>query len=835
MSFKPLERFHPQKGQQSIAELFPWRLLVTDNIVALSDGGWIAAWEFIGPNPEATSIDDVRGYAKQINTWLLSCGEGWQINVDCARLPSTRYPDLLAPVDPLTAILDEERRAFFNSTGNHYETKTYISLSYHPRIPQKKTEKNIEWMYEEGGLAAKQIQVFQSKLNEFVAMLRAIGNVRRLGEIEETVLIDGTIEPIKFKNNELLSFFYYCITGKFQPVVAPAKTNNSTFAANFALHETIFGQKMTIDADTMYIVRVPSLPDEASPAMLLPFINLQTPYRLSMRYLPMPINKSYEHAEGVMKKQEIASVPIWKMLFSKMGNSNPTPSRQNVVRMKEAEHIAARVEDREIALAHLTVSFIVSDPDEANAESRAQYIVDALQSRGITANFARYDSQDMYQASLPGDRTAKVTPSLVTTAYAAYTIPTVSTWSGVKKHPSDFYPPNVATHLQVESPSKTPLRLALHWNTAGHTLVVGAQRSGKTVLLKRILTQHMTVPQARAFIFDRDNSMNLITSEWERLGIAAHYDISSASFAPLSYIDRSQDDFEEAMGFVEFLCICYKYDVDESLRADITHALTLASSTPIDQRSLSCLVNYTTNTALQEVIRYYTNAQTGIGRLFNGTSDPSMDRRVIVVETSNFLSLLTDEKNVLPVYRYLLMLVMRLAKARAPMGVWVDEASVYLRNPILASYFFDILRRWGKMNVFGIFATQGANDITNAGDLGQALIQECKTQIYAGDRSASKPAMIKTLMELGLSEQECHLIASNAEHRYYYYTSPLGQAVFALALQKIELACYTQDEAKFATHVKELQRQYPNQWLVKHFQEQNVGEDWIRLYERYTQ
>lgn len=832
MSFKPIERFHPAKGQHSIAELFPWRLHVSDNVIGLSDGGWLAAWEFIGPNPESTSVDEVRDFANRLNDWMADCGEGWQINIDCARVPSGRYPDLLCPVDPLTALLDEERRAFFQPVGNlsHYETKTYISLSYHPHIPQKKRDRNVEWVYDKGNIVDQHIQIFQSKLNDFSATLRSIGIIRRLGEVDASVSIDGTIEPIRFKNNELLSFLYYCITGKLQPVVAPSPLSVNTFAAQFALHETIFGQKMTIDNDSMYIVRVPTLPDIASPAMMLPFINLQTPYRLSMRYIPMPINKAFEHAESVVRKQEIASVPIWRLLFARVSNNEAQPARQNVTRMHEARKIADRIEDREISLAHLTTSFIVSDPDDEVAQKRAEYVIDALRSRGITASLARYDSQDLYQSSLPGEHVAKVTPGLVTTAYAAYTIPTISTWSGVKDHPSDFYPPKCATHLQVESPSKTPLRLSLHWNTAGHTIVVGAQRSGKTVLLKRMLTQHMTVPNARAFIFDRDNSMNLIAEEWVRLGVATRYDISSSSFAPLSRIHLSIEHMEMALGFIEFLCTCYGLEVREELRRDISNALQLAETNPVEQRPLSIIGRYTTNLELQKVIRYYTDPKTTIGRLFDGTSDPQLDRRILFIETSNFMSLLTDEQNVLPVYRYLLMLVTQLSQERYPMGVWVDEASVYLRNPVLAGYFFEILRRWGKMNVFGLFATQGAIDIVNAGDLGQALIQECKTQIYAGDKSASKSAMIKTLGELGLSEQECHLIASNAERRYYYYTSPLGKAVFSLSLQKIELACYTNDEAWRAAHINDLRKKFPNTWLIEHLREQGVGEDWITWY-----
>jgi len=76
---------------------------------------------------------------------------------------------------------------------------------------------------------------------------------------------------------------------------------------------------------------------------------------------------------------------------------------------------------------------------------------------------------------------------------------------------------------------------------------------------------------------------------------------------------------------------------------------------------------------------------------------------------------------------------------RLHMLAFFDECSVYLYDDFLASYFFEVLRRWASATLPGIFRTQGATDLKEAGRFGSALAQECKTKILCGDSSAADP------------------------------------------------------------------------------------------------
>jgi type IV secretory pathway VirB4 component len=57
---------------------------------------------------------------------LRRLGSGWALFVEASRQTAQRYPDSKLP-DPVSALVDTERRAQFEEEGAHFETAYYSS------------------------------------------------------------------------------------------------------------------------------------------------------------------------------------------------------------------------------------------------------------------------------------------------------------------------------------------------------------------------------------------------------------------------------------------------------------------------------------------------------------------------------------------------------------------------------------------------------------------------------------------------------------------------------------------------------------------------------------
>ncbi len=123
----------------------------------------------------------------------------------------------------------------------------------------------------------------------------------------------------------------------------------------------------------------------------------------------------------------------------------------------------------------------------------------------------------------------------------------------------------------------------------------------------------------------------------------------------------------------------------------------------------------------------------------------------------------------------------------APTLLILDEAWLFLDDPVFAARIRQWLKTLRKKNVSVIFATQSLADIKDS-TIAPAIIESCASRIFLPNPQATEP-QIRTIYEgFGLNSRQIEIVATAQPKRDYYYQSRLGNRLFDLDLGPVALA-----------------------------------------------
>ena len=117
----------------------------------------------------------------------------------------------------------------------------------------------------------------------------------------------------------------------------------------------------------------------------------------------------------------------------------------------------------------------------------------------------------------------------------------------------------------------------------------------------------------------------------------------------------------------------------------------------------------------------------------------------------------------------------------------LDEAWVFLDDPLFAARIREWLKTLRKKNVAVVFATQSLADITNS-TIAPAVIESCPQRIFLPNDRAVEPEARRAYERFGLNERQIQLVATAIPKRDYYLQSRQGNRLFQLGLGPIALA-----------------------------------------------
>ena len=188
-----------------LADFLPWAALVAPGVVLNKDGSFQRSLRFRGPDLDSATPAEMASVTARLNSALRRLGSGWVLFVEAQRVPARDYPECDFP-DPVSELIEMERRAQFREEGAHFESFYFLTLLWMP--PAEDGARAESWLYE--GREQSGIDPWEL-LKGFTDRTDRILN-----------LVEGFMPEARWLDDgETLTFLHSCISTKQHRVRVP--------------------------------------------------------------------------------------------------------------------------------------------------------------------------------------------------------------------------------------------------------------------------------------------------------------------------------------------------------------------------------------------------------------------------------------------------------------------------------------------------------------------------------------------------------------------------------------------------------------------------------------
>jgi type IV secretion/conjugal transfer VirB4 family ATPase len=807
-------------------------------VILGKDGSLLAGWSYRGPDASAATAADLDALSAQVSRALLPLGDGWMLHWDAIRRPAPGYAPAGAFPDPVTALLDEERRRAYQATAAHFETDTYLTLTH---LPPPDLYSRLARRFVQGDAAG------QASWNDVLAAFR-----RAAGDLERR--LGAALRLRRLDADDLLTLLHTCLTGLDHPVKAPAPaTELDSFLAD---QQVLGGWRPRIGRLALRAVAIQGFPAASHLGMLARLASVPFALRLSHRVIPLDAATAARlirrhQLRWFMKRRGAADL----VRGAVARHRQPATAEQEADARLFHDHDAARMAADAAAAAAENASgqlrfclhtpaILLMQPTDAAADHAADEVVKLLADRGFTARVEDVNALEAWLGSLPGHGFPNLRRPLLHSRNVADLLPLTSVWPGLRANPSPYFPPASPPLLWAATSGSTPLRLNLHASDVGHCLVAGPTGAGKSTLVNLVVAQFFRYPGAQVFVFDLGYSGWLLA----KAAGASHFAIrpggsigsagsrpgaadEATALQPLAAVDAPGELAAAAEWLELLLTLQGGVPIGPAARADLVAALRQLAAEPRRHRTLSNFCVQLQSLELKDALAPYCRGG-ALGRLLDADRD-DLDRAPYqVFELSHLWEL--GPKTVAPVLRHLFHRVENRLDGR-PTLIVVEEAWRTLLDPAFGLQLKQWLLTLRKKNAAVMVVTQ------TLADLGQspyhaAIVESCPTQFLLPSPLAATAGTADLYRALGLNEAELDLLAAARPKRDYYLRSPHGSRLFDLGLGPVALAFLAAGEGmtpqETIDRATDLQRQHGPTWPAAWLADRGLA-GWIPVYERF--
>ena len=759
--FKNLRR--KRERLLGFSDLLNYAALVDPDVILLKDGSLVAGWRYTGPDLNSAGAEELTALSHQVNSALASLGDGWAINVDLIRHPSAGYPERGAFPDPVTALIDEERRRHHTAEGRHFESALALTLTWTP--PTEMQSRAAGLLFESSARTTD----WQQTLEFFN---------RSLAEYEDA--LSARLALARMDDATLLAHLNACITGRREPIRPPE--DGSYLDVLLGCHEFHAGFRPMLDDLHIRAVSVVGFPLASWPEVTAFLDEMALPYRWSTRFIFLDPSEAeralkIQRRNWFQKRHGLGG--MIKQVFSN-GAAQSFENRDAVAMAHDADEALADASSCRVRFGYYTAVIVVIEEDPVAADANAREIAKQLQHHGFPALIEHVNANEAWLGSLPGHGYRNVRRPLIHTRNLADLIPTTSVWAGEETNPCPFYPESSPPLIHAATTGSTPFRLNLHVGDVGHTLIFGPTGSGKSTLLGLLIAQFFRYQDARVFCFDKGLSAFILTAA----AGGRHYDLGESEIAscPLARVDN---EFERtwAVEWLEMLLVLQGVTIIPQHRKALWRALELLGESEPDARTITDLIRLIQDQTLRDGLNFY-SVHGPMGRFLDADRDGVEDSRFITFEIEALMAM--GEKVLLPVLTYLFHRIDGRLDGRPTLLV-LDEAWVMLANGTFGAKVEEWLRTLRKKNAAVVLATQSLTEVANS-PIRDVILESCPTKVLLPNPEAQNPATSELYRKFGLAERQIEIVATAVPKRQYYYLSPAGRRLFELALGPATLA-----------------------------------------------
>ncbi|QYU67322.1 hypothetical protein J4558_20650 [Leptolyngbya sp. 15MV] len=152
-----------RRKPQTLADFLPWAALVAPGVILNKDGSFQRSARFRGPDLDSATPAELAATAARLNGALRRLGSGWAIFAEAQRVPARGYPASTFP-DPVSALVDAERRAQFEEAGAHFESSYVLTFAW--LTPADDAARAEGFLYE--GAPGAQVATGREALRNFI-------------------------------------------------------------------------------------------------------------------------------------------------------------------------------------------------------------------------------------------------------------------------------------------------------------------------------------------------------------------------------------------------------------------------------------------------------------------------------------------------------------------------------------------------------------------------------------------------------------------------------------------------------------------------------------------
>ena len=742
-----------------LADRLPWAGLVAPGVVLNKDGSFQRVARFRGPDLDSATPGELVAITARLNNALRRLGSGWALFIEAERRPAADYPHSDFP-EPLSWLVDEERRAAFEEAGSHYESGYHLTLVYLP--PEESRARAAKLLYENTPTSGVD---WRERLTAFIAETDRVFD-----------LLDGVMPEIAWlDDSETLTYLHGCIsTRRYRISVPDVPFHLDALLTDSAL---VGGLAPMLGEQHLRVVTVRGFPTSTWPGLLDDLNRLGFAYRWSTRFLCLDKAEAEKELtrlrrQWFAKRKNVVAL-LRETIFQQ---ESPLVDTDASNKAMDADAALQELGSDQVAFGYVTATVTVMDADATAADEKLRQVERAIQGRGFVTMPETLNAVEAWLSSVPGHAYANVRQPSISTLNLAHIMPVSAVWAGQERNAHLDGPPLIVTRTD----GATPFRLVTHIGDVGHTLVVGPTGMGKSVLLAVLAMQFRRYRGSRIFAFDMGRSMRATI-----LGLGGeHYDLGAEgaiAFQPLAHID--QEGYRTwASEWVEGRLTHEGIAVGPDEKAAIWSALGSLAGAPLEQRTLTGLSVLLQSNALRQALAPYVLGGAH-GRLLDADHDRLGNADVQGFEMEE---LMHSKAAVLAVLGYLFARFDERFDG-APTLLILDESWLFLDDPVFAARIRQWLKTLRKKNVSVIFATQSLADIKDS-SIAPAIIESCASRIFLPNPQATEP-QIRTIYEgFGLNSRQIEIVATAQPKRDYYYQSRLGHRLFDLDLGPIALA-----------------------------------------------
>lgn len=755
-----------------VSDLVPWAWLVAPGVVLNRNGMLQTTFVYRGPDLDSATPQELVSMAARLNNLLRRLGDGWVLQCDMHRAPTTAYPNGHGFPEPVTYLIDEERRAEFEA-GAHYESAYYVTLAW---LPPRSHESSLRaWMFTnpEGKQTSAQKQ--RAMVEEWLDTFSTERN--RFG----LALASLMPEARALDDDSTLTYLHSTVSANRHPVAA----GHPSQELHYQLCDTplIGGKAPQLGPYYIGALSVRQFPTSTTPGLLDRLNRLDMAFRWTTRWIALNKLDADKEIKKVRREwfsgRKSFGTIIRELLTKEESMLENTDAVNNA---QDASEAMQELSAEAVSYGYYTQSIIVLDRDPRRLEQKLAVLQREIDGLGfVTVNETRDgNALDAFLGAVPGNAQHNVRRPMVSSLNLTHMMPVSAVWAGPATCPNNLFPAGSPVHLYATTGGSTPFRLSTFVGDVGHTLVVGPTGSGKSVALNVMEAQWRRYPDAQVYIFDKGGSARVLTRAvgGRFFDLGAH---NSPSFQPLASIHREPERAWAAEWLAEMIA-AEGLEVTPERKQAIWKALASLATAPVEQRTLSGFSVLVQDMRVKEAVAPFT-VEGPHGHLLDAAHDG--------IELGDWLAfemeeLMNTKQAVMPVLTYLFhKLEQRFTGA--PTLLVLDEAWLFLDHPAFAAKIREWLKVLRKAKVAVIFATQSLADAANS-PIVATLIEACMTKIYLPNASARNDDIRGMYAKFGLNEAQLSIIASATPKRDYYLTSEVGNRLFSLNLGPVALA-----------------------------------------------